>query len=266
MFRTGGSTNEGIMHGLVNRQGYANKGFVLDEGQLGTDIEAMTAAMSKYAPIPKSRFPMGQIGLNLVSGEFAGDGFLQNVAGSMRDPYAAFTAADEARGGLEYQKKLMATKMGISRAEAEELARRKAIGSSMQKDYSDQRAYENAVEKRVDARGKMSDYQDLPVDLAFIRETSEYDILVLRNLRTTQDPQGIEINKFKKGFVPYDAATGEFDYMAMDAGAYYYDPDERAFVQKIPTTTNEAGETVRGAFYAYDKFTFEKRKLSDLPE
>ena len=33
MFRTGGSTNEGIMHGLVNRRGYTNGNFVLDEGQ-----------------------------------------------------------------------------------------------------------------------------------------------------------------------------------------------------------------------------------------
>ena len=76
MFRTGGSTNSGIMHGLVNRQGY----------ELGDRVKEITAAMDKYAPIPKSRFPMGQIGLNLVSGEFAGDGLWQNVAGSMRDP------------------------------------------------------------------------------------------------------------------------------------------------------------------------------------
>ena len=259
MFRSGGSSNEGIMHGLVNRQGYAN----------GTEAERYRDEyMKMLAEVQpaKPKFNMGRMGLNLISGQYAGDGLLQNIAGSAQDPYAAFTAADDARGGLDYQKKLMATKMGISRAEAEELARRKAAGSGIQKDYSDQRAYETAVEKRLEARSKMSDYQDLPVDLAFIRETAEYDILVLRNLRTTQDPKGREINALKKGFVPYDEATGEFDYMAMDAGAYYYDPDERVFVQKIPTTTNEAGETVRGAFYAYDKFTFEKRKLADLPE
>ena len=54
MFRRGGSTNEGIMHGLVDRKGY----------NLGTRTEEITAAMDKYAPIPKSRFPLGQMGLN----------------------------------------------------------------------------------------------------------------------------------------------------------------------------------------------------------
>ena len=133
MFRTGGSTNEGIMHGLVNRQGYAN----------GTEAERYRDEyMKMLADVqpPNPRFNMGQMGLNLLSGQHAGDGLLQNIAGSAQDPYAAFTAADDARGGLEYQKKLMATKMGISRAEAEELARRKAAGTStMQKDYSTDR-------------------------------------------------------------------------------------------------------------------------------
>jgi len=72
------------------------------------------------------------MGLNLISGEYAGDGLLQNIAGSARDPYAAFTAADDARGGLDYQKRMTATTMGIKRAEAEELARRKAKTSGKQ--------------------------------------------------------------------------------------------------------------------------------------
>ena len=259
MFRRGGSTNEGIMHGLVNRKGYADG--------LGPRTEEIVAAQEKYAPIPKSRFPMGQIGLNLMSGQYAGDGLLQNIGGSAMGPYSEWTKGQDLRDLARAERRGSAVSTAISEQHAEKMARLKAAGETkLLKDESDQRAYENSVEKRLEARSKMSDYQDLPVDLAFIRETAEYDILVLRNLRTTQDPKGREINALKKGFVPYDEATGEFDYMAMDAGAYYYDPDERVFVQKIPTTTNEAGETVRGAFYAYDKFTFEKRKLADLPE
>ena len=72
MFKTGGSTNEGIMHGLVDRKRYATGS--IDEKRLGADVSAIKAAMDKYAPLPESRFPLGQIGLNLVSGEFAGDG------------------------------------------------------------------------------------------------------------------------------------------------------------------------------------------------
>ena len=113
MFRTGGSTNEGIMHGLVNRKNY----------NLGTRTEEITAAMDKYAPIPKSRFPMGQIGLNLVSGEFAGDGFLQNVAGSMRDPYSQWTARDDIREQAIAERGVGAAGRSIAQQRAEAVAR-----------------------------------------------------------------------------------------------------------------------------------------------
>ena len=120
MFKLGGSSNEGIMHGLVDRKGYR-------EGPTQSEIYAKEYEdiFSKIQP-PKPRFDMGQMGLNLVSGEYAGEGLLQNIAGSAKGPYSQWTKADDARGSLEYQKKLMATKMGISRAEAEKLALAKA--------------------------------------------------------------------------------------------------------------------------------------------
>jgi len=111
MFRTGGTPNEGIMHGLVNRKGY----------NLGTRTEEIVAAMDKYAPIPKSRFPLGQIGLNLVSGEFGGEGFLQNVAGSMRNPYSQWTAADDARSQALAKRKASAVGVAISEESAREM-------------------------------------------------------------------------------------------------------------------------------------------------
>ena len=112
MFRTGGSTNEGIMHGLVNRKGY----------NLGTRTEEITAAMDKYAPIPKSRFPLGQMGLNLISGEYAGDGLLQNIARSAKGPYEGWTAADDARAQALAQRKASAVGVAVSEGHAERLA------------------------------------------------------------------------------------------------------------------------------------------------
>ena len=114
MFRTGGSTNEGIMHGLVDRKRYS-KGPTKAE-IYGKEYENI---FSKIKP-PSPRFPLGQIGLNLVSGEFAGDGFLSNVARSAKGPYEQFVQADDARSDMDYQTKMLATKMGIGRAEAEE--------------------------------------------------------------------------------------------------------------------------------------------------
>ena len=96
MFRSGGSSNEGIMHGLVNRQGYDNGGSAekyRDEYmKLFSDIKP-----------PAPRLPLGQIGLNLVSGEYAGDGFLSNVARSAKGPYSEWTKADDARSNIDYQ-------------------------------------------------------------------------------------------------------------------------------------------------------------------
>ena len=252
MFRTGGTPNEGIMHGLVNRRGYAN----------GTEAEKYRDEyMKMLAEVQpaKPKFNLGQMGLNLISGEYAGEGLLQNIAGSARDPYAAFTAADDARGGLDYQKKLMATKMGISRAEAEELARRKAAGSGMQKDYSPQRAYETAVAARIESRSKLDTWQKPDIYQAFPEATSEHDILVLRNLRATDDPTGKMISANRMGYVPYDQKTGEFNYENMLPGAFYYDPRIRSFVQRVPddpeTPEDESG------YFKYDKNTFQKSKI-----
>ena len=120
MFRSGGSTNEGIMHGLVDRKGYGE----------GTPAETYTKEfldqISKIKP-PAPRFNMGQMGLNLVSGKYAGDGFLSNVAGSAQDPYAEFTKADDISRNLDYQTQMAAAKYGISKADAEALVKAKAL-------------------------------------------------------------------------------------------------------------------------------------------
>ena len=106
MFRSGGSTNEGIMHGLVDRRGYA-------EGSARKTYDEVYDLMKEMVPAPKARFPMGQMGLNLISGEYAGDGFLQNVAGSARDPYAKWTQADDEKRAYDRQLRMMAAKTGI---------------------------------------------------------------------------------------------------------------------------------------------------------
>jgi len=96
MFRRGGTVNDGIMTGLTDRQEYAN-GMMVDDERLGKDTQSILDVMSEYAPIPKTRLPIGQFGLNLASGKYAGSGALQNIVGSAQDPYKRFVAADDAR-------------------------------------------------------------------------------------------------------------------------------------------------------------------------
>jgi hypothetical protein len=116
MFRRGGSTNNGIMSGLKDRQKYS----------LGDRVEEITAAMDKYAPIQKTRLPIGQLGLNLASGKFAGDGFLQNLVGSLQDPYASFVKAEDARKAALDKRKASAVGVAIAEQSAKDLAKIKA--------------------------------------------------------------------------------------------------------------------------------------------
>ena len=115
MFRTGGTPNQGIMHGLVDRKKY-NTGSKAEEY-----ADEYYSMLSKYKP-PAPRLPLGQIGLNLVSGEYAGDGFLSNVARSAKGPYEQWTQADDATRNLDYQARMSAAKMGISKKDALDLA------------------------------------------------------------------------------------------------------------------------------------------------
>ena len=96
MFRRGGTVNNGIMTGIVDRTKKENGDFVTGIGKR-TDVLApeFETILDKYTP--KTRLPIGQLGLNLASGKFAGDGFLQNLVGSLQDPYRQFTKADDAR-------------------------------------------------------------------------------------------------------------------------------------------------------------------------
>ena len=255
MFKTGGSTNEGIMHGLVDRKRYS-KGPTKAE-IYGKEYENI---FSKIKP-PSPRFPLGQIGLNLVSGEFAGDGFLSNVARSAKGPYEQFVQADDARSDMDYQTKMLATKMGIGRAEAEELALKKAAGQSgYLKKETTEGAYEHFLEENLKSANELKGYEKPKLNQKYPRQIAEFDSYVTRNLKTTTVPQGKEIASNFVDFVPFDVKAQKFDYSTMMPGMYYYDPRYRIFVQRVPDNP-ETPEDESG-FFQYDKFTFSKTKIS----
>ena len=90
MFRRGGSPNQGIMTGLVDRKGYNIGG--IDREKLEADTRTITDLLDEYAPISKTRVPYGQFGLNIASG--------MPITEALRDPYKQFTTADDARRAL----------------------------------------------------------------------------------------------------------------------------------------------------------------------
>jgi len=104
MFRTGGTPNEGIMHGIVDRKGYAT----------GSYKERALEALRTDAPRDTSMYEMliGG-GLNLVSGAGAGDGLMSNVAKSYKGPSEEFFKAQRARSDYERKLEQTAGQMGI---------------------------------------------------------------------------------------------------------------------------------------------------------
>jgi hypothetical protein len=88
MFRRGGSTNTGIMSGLVDRKNYQEDGFVTTAGQTASKLTPeLIDILEQYTP--KTRLPIGEFGLNLASG--------MTLTDALRDPYKRFTRADDAR-------------------------------------------------------------------------------------------------------------------------------------------------------------------------
>ena len=98
MFRKGGSVNEGIMTGLVDRKGYSE----------GTYKERALEALRTDAPRDTSMYEMliGG-GLNLVSGAGAGEGLMANVARSYKGP--SETYFERQRAARDYDRKLEQT-------------------------------------------------------------------------------------------------------------------------------------------------------------
>ena len=118
MFRKGGSTGEGIMTGLVDRTKHSDDPFVTGIGKRADPLQVDFESLLRRAT-PKARIPIGEIGLNLASGDFAGEGFLRNLLGSARKPLTQFTRADDAR---EAAIKGGAAKLAINQAMAERTA------------------------------------------------------------------------------------------------------------------------------------------------
>ena len=76
MFRRGGSANEGIMHGLVDRKGYG-------VGERVLEAKEWLSKIPQPRDTSLSEMLVGG-GLNLVSGQGAGSGLMANVAQSFK--------------------------------------------------------------------------------------------------------------------------------------------------------------------------------------
>jgi len=259
MFRTGGSTNEGIMHGLVDRKGF-DQGSI-DPKRTRADVQTELDILSEYAPMPTSRFPLGSIGLNLVSGEYAGDGLLANVARSMKGPYSEWTAKDDLREQALMQRRAGAAGRSIAQQRAEYAARLKAKAkaagqSGMQKDFSTDRKYFQLLEKYSEAP---KDRYSKTITNLYPHGMAEFGSRIQDNAYKSKE--GVAVMQNLDGVVPHEIKGGQaqWQYEKMDAGAMYYHPQYKAFVQREPRTDDAPEQLI-----VYDPYTFKEVRRVNL--
>ena len=151
MFRKGGNVGEGIMTGIVDRGNY-------EVG--GSASERLMKVMQDYPvqtvdPIAQFLIQGGLRGLS----QTGGGGTLGNLAKAFEDPteklFTNLGAQDKAKRDLA----LAGEQLDIEQDYAKDIAKIKATTESgLQKDYSDQRAYETAMEARIDSKNSLKSF------------------------------------------------------------------------------------------------------------
>ena len=151
MFRKGGSANNGIMDGLVDRKGYL-------QGSDNPWITEAREALKTDAPRDTSLSEMliGG-GLNLVSGAGAGEGLMSNVAKSYKGPSEDFFKSQRARSDYERKTEQAAAQMGLEQKWALEQIKAKDDPNKALRNVYLQQAIENGYDAPEAQR--IADYQ-----------------------------------------------------------------------------------------------------------
>jgi hypothetical protein len=155
MFRRGGQVNDGIMTGLTDRKQYSIGG--IDREQLGTDAKTISDILAEFAPIPKTRLPIGQFGLDIATGTPVGE--------ALKSGYKTFTTQDDMRRAAMAKRKQGAVSTALSSQMAEQKFK-------MQQMLKDSRI---ALEQKVDYVKKIMGFETNKEALEYIN-TSLSDV------------------------------------------------------------------------------------------
>ena len=109
MFRRGGKVNTGIMSGLVDRTNYENGAFGnMTEDQIRSNIDMLTNLQNQFAPVAKTRLPLGEVGLALASGA--------PIVDALGVGYKKFVSEDDKRRALLDKRKQAAVSTVLGQA------------------------------------------------------------------------------------------------------------------------------------------------------
>ena len=169
MFKRGGQSNDGIMSNVVDRKQYALGS--IDEEKLRSDAAAITGVLDRFAPIPKTRLPLGEVGFLLASGADPID--------ALGAGYSKFVKADDATQAARAKRAASA----VSTALGSQLKTPATPKTKFVKNISSQKLF--GIE--AGATGYVTDKEILSARGSFTEvkeEPAEYEVL-------TTDDQGI---------------------------------------------------------------------------
>ena len=169
MFKRGGQSNDGIMSNVVDREQYALGS--IDEEKLRSDAAAITGVLDRFAPIPKTRLPLGEVGFLLASGADPID--------ALGAGYSKFVKADDATQAARAKRAASA----VSTALSSQLKTPATPKTKFVKNISNQKLF--GIE--AGATGYVTDKEILSARGSFTEvkeEPAEYEVL-------TKDDQGV---------------------------------------------------------------------------
>jgi len=244
--------NEGIMDGLVDRKGY----------QTGSENPYIKEAMDAFSTIEQPRdTDLASLavsgGLNLLSGQSAGGGTLANLAGSYKKPFDTYMTSQAARQAFPNKLKTAAVTAGLEQKfKMDQITRENQGKDRMQKDYTTDRKYFELVTEYTKAP---KDRYSKTITNLYPHGMAEFGSRIQDNAYKTEE--GASIMQQMNGVVPHQIKSGvaEWDYNKMDAGAYYYHPGVKAFVQRQPGTDETPAQLI-----VINPYTFKEVRKQNL--
>ena len=229
MFRLGGNTDQGIMSGVVPRQGYANSGLAED----AAERKKIMMGLAGQRPDRSLSNLLIDFGLNVASAEPRGSIF-STAAGAAKEPFQRYQTAKAKRSAYDQQVGLAAAQSAM-----EQRDKMAQIAASTNPDSGLKNMF---IEKAI------NDGYDLPE----AQRIAEYQIITKAELQ-----EKVGRNRLG-GILDFDVSDEKTMKKRMPklrekTGQFFFDP----YDGKIKELVNEGGKLFFREFNSVAEITFE---------